>query len=97
MLCIIIDILADNDYLPRAWLLVQLWVITTQVFLPSLFGFFLKCKKVLQWKWERRGKEGEGATVSILGWLAPQEGLNFMQYPIQGDHNNGEVLFGPTS
>ena len=51
MLCmyhIIIDILADNDYLPIAWLLVQLWVITTQVFLPSLFGFFLKCKKVLQ-------------------------------------------------
>ena len=32
-----------------------------------------------EWKWERRGKEGEGATVSILGWIAPQEGLNFMQ------------------
>ena len=58
-------------------------------------GFNLTITSLLVWHVWRSIKWS--TTVSILGWLAPQEGLNFMQYPIQGDYNNGEVLFGPTS
>ena len=75
MLCmyhIIIDILADNDYLPIAWLLVQLWMITTQVFLPlSLFVFFEMQKSLTNYRanYKRGRKYIEGNCVETTSSL----------------------------